>query len=101
VEYCQKIQNNFLNYSNKKIFWVPSIFEIEHRLENTQIMLKVNFGGTYYEDFEIQEKTTISGLYEKILKESMFFRDIQEKRLYWIYINYFQINEMMPVFSEE
>ena len=90
-----------MNYSNKKIFWVPSIFEIEHRLENTEIMLKVNFGGSYTESFEIQEKTTIIELYEKILKESLFFRDVAEKRLYWIYIINYNVNEALPVFNEE
>jgi hypothetical protein len=64
-------------------------------------MFKIYFDLLHGEEFEINERTTISDLFEKIMKESKFFKDISEKRLYWIYIKHLKANEILPAFNEE
>lgn len=64
-------------------------------------MLQINYDLLNGEEFEINERTTVSDLFEKMMIESKFFRDISEKRLYWINIKHIKINEILPAFNEE
>ena len=81
--------------------WVPSIYEIENRLENKAIKLKLHFGKKMREEFTITETTTVNDLFEKIMRESKYFINVVEKRMYWIYVKHLNINESVPVFNEE
>jgi hypothetical protein len=81
--------------------WVPSIYEIENRLENKAIKLKLHFGKKMREEFTITETTTVNDLFEKIMRESKYFSNVVEKRMFWIYVKHLNINESVPVFNEE
>ena len=100
-EYCKKIIKNFAAQTPNKIMWIPSIYEIECRLQNKPIKLKVHFGKSRSEHFVINERTTVTDLFDIITNESSIFKGISERRLYWLYVKHLNISENVPAFNEE
>jgi hypothetical protein len=96
------ILNNLNNHKQCKILWVPSIYEIECRINNEKMKLSVSYDADLEdEEFEIDEITSISILFEKIMNESKYLKDTSEKRLYWIYLHHLDLNNDTAVFNEE
>jgi hypothetical protein len=101
-DYCVNIVNNLNNHRQCKILWVPSIYEIECRLNNEKMKLSISYDADLEDEiFEIDEITTVSSLFEKIMKESNHFKETSEKRLYWIYLHHLDFNNDTVVFNEE
>lgn len=100
---------------NKTNIRFPTLYEVESLLEGIALRIPVSFeinedesknsetSKQYEECFNFTKTTTIAMLFEDILKKSEIFKKfkVQEKRLYWIYVYHFNLQEYVSVYAEE
>ncbi len=82
--------------------WVCSSVEIEAKLQLKSVILPIVISNKLkiIELVTVNEYTTVSEINEKILKsESMSC--IEERDFYWLYFNYNNSEEYIPLYSEE
>ena len=95
--YCKHALRALNN--NYRYDWIMSSFEIHNRLfYNSQIKIKIYFSYDYYEIYYIDEHTTVYDLFLDIYNNSKFFKNFNNKKLYWIYLvqNDLLKDELLP-----
>ena len=83
------------------IFWVPSTYEIESRMELKPMEITISITSEIEEKYMIKETTTIGDLFKDLITNSQNLKEMIEKKFYWIFLKTSENEEYLPLYYEE